>query len=842
MDAQDVQFEEEIARNPHYVKVWWSYLVVKHDAAPSARYMIYERALKYLPRSYKLWHAYLLERKRRADNKSVTSKKVQILVNTYERALVSMHKMPRIWLDYLELLVSLHKGTDARLAFDRCLQALPITQHKEVWKVYIDWATGFGVAETAVRVYRRYLMYDPAYREEFVTYLQGIGQFEEAARQLSLCLDDTHFVSPSGQTEHQMWMKLCDICARHPAAVVNTLNVEAIIRSGITKFSDEVGRLWTSLADYYIRLGQFEKARDVYEEAINSVTTVRDFTIVFDAYVKVEESVLSTKIRFMEAEGETDEEDPDEMADVNMRLARIEYLMDKRPLLLNSVVLRQNPHNVHEWHKRAKLYAEDQARATMTYVEAVKTVDPKLANGKLSGLWLAFARFYEQHGDAENARTILRKATEVPYKTLDELANVWCAWGEMEMRLETYENALRVMQQSVTEPTQSSTRRRAQAAAQGQGRDDYAEHYQGSTVADRLHKNTKVWSLYLDLEESLGSVESCRAAYERVMDLKVVTAQMALNYAAFLEEHEFFEDSFRVYERAVALFVFPQVKQVWLLYLDKFLARYGGSKLERLRDLFEQSVAKVPPEAAAEFYIKYANAEEQYGLARHAMAVFDRATRAVPDAARLDMYRLYIKKAEGLFGVTKTRPIYERALGDLQDDDARELCGEFAEVERKLGEVDRARAVMVFGSQFADPRRHRGYWSKWREFEESHGNEDTFRDMLRVQRSVETAFSHVNYTALDMLRSQAQLDAEKAGGAAAPAAAGGKGASVMGMVAASSSAVPRIASSMDALAADAEQEALDAAGQSAKRKFMGGDDDEDGPARKEPKDADEIDI
>jgi pre-mRNA-splicing factor SYF1 len=459
----------------------------------------------------------------------------------------------------------------------------------------------------------------------------------------------------------------------------------------------------------------------------------------------------------------------------------------------------------------------------------------------------------------DNARTILKKATEVPYKTLDELANVWCAWGEMEMRVEQFERALSVMQQSVTEPTQSSFRRKAQAAAQGQGKDDYSEHFQGSTVADRLHKNTKVWALYLDLEESLGSVESCRAAYDRVMDLKVVTAAMAINYAAFLEEHEFFEDSFRVYERAVALFSFPQVRQIWILYLDKFLARYGGSKLERLRDLFEQAVAKVPPEAAAELYIKYASAEEQYGLARHAMAVFDRATRAVPDSARADMYRLYIKKAESLFGVTKTRPIYERALGDLQDDDARDLCVEFAEVERKLGEVDRARAVYGFGSQFADPRRHRGYWARWREFEESHGNEDTFRDMLRVQRSVETAFSHVNYTALDMLRSQAQLEAEKAAGgagAAAGAAAGGAGGSKggsaanMGMVAASaSSAAPRIASSMDALAADAESQALERerAGTSspatlrAKRKFMGvGEEDE--PVRKEPKDADEIDI
>lgn len=30
---------------------------------------------------------------------------VEALNNTYERALVSMHKMPRIWLEYLEFLV-----------------------------------------------------------------------------------------------------------------------------------------------------------------------------------------------------------------------------------------------------------------------------------------------------------------------------------------------------------------------------------------------------------------------------------------------------------------------------------------------------------------------------------------------------------------------------------------------------------------------------------------------------------------------------------------------------------------------------------------------------------------
>lgn len=42
--------------------------------------------------------------------------------------------------------------------------------------------------------------------------------------------------------------------------------------------------------------------------------------------------------------------------ELELRLARLEDLMDRRPLLLNSVLLRQNPHNVHEWHKRVQLY------------------------------------------------------------------------------------------------------------------------------------------------------------------------------------------------------------------------------------------------------------------------------------------------------------------------------------------------------------------------------------------------------------------------------------------------------------------------------------------------------
>ena len=58
---------------------------------------------------------------------------------------------------------------------------------------------------------------------------------------------------------------------------VKSLKVADIIRGGLRRFTDSLGQLWCSLADYFIRSGHFEKARDVYEEAIQTVMTVRDF-------------------------------------------------------------------------------------------------------------------------------------------------------------------------------------------------------------------------------------------------------------------------------------------------------------------------------------------------------------------------------------------------------------------------------------------------------------------------------------------------------------------------------------------------------------------------------------
>ena len=54
---------------------------------------------------------------------------------------------------------------------------------------------------------------------------------------------------------------------------------------------------------------------------------------------------------------------------------------------------------------------------------------------------------------------------------------------------------------------------------------------------------------------------------------QVATPQLVLNFAAFLEEHEYFEESFTAYEKGVAAFKWPHVKALWHAYLDRFIAR-----------------------------------------------------------------------------------------------------------------------------------------------------------------------------------------------------------------------------------------------------------------------------
>lgn len=121
----------------------------------------------------------------------------------------------------------------------------------------------------------------------------------------------------------------------------------------------------------------------------------------------------------------------------------------------------------------------------------------------------------------------------------------------------------------------------------------------------------------------------------------------------------------------------------------------------------------------------------------------------------LQLFTIYIAKATENYGLPATRPIYERALETLPDRQTAEMCLRFASMERKLGEIDRARGIYAHASQFCDPRVNPNFWAEWNSFEIETGSEETFREMLRIKRSIQAQYNtEASYLAAQMATRQ----------------------------------------------------------------------------------------
>uniref|UniRef100_A0AC34R054 Pre-mRNA-splicing factor SYF1 n=1 Tax=Panagrolaimus sp. JU765 TaxID=591449 RepID=A0AC34R054_9BILA len=331
---EDIAYEEDILRNEFSIRSWQRYIdhKLKTKSPPKAVRLLYERALKIFNRSYKLWYSYLKYRRKLLQSKPPYDPAWGNLCDAYERCLIFLNKMPRIWIDYCDIMVRRGLIVETRRVFDRALRALPITQHQRIWPLYIKFVTQHKIPETTIRVYRRYLKVKPEAREDFVEYLVGIDQLDEAASQLAILVNEDQKISAHGKTTHQLWMQLCELIAKNPNKI-HTLKVDPIIRQGIHRYTDQVGILWLLLAEYYVRIPNFERARDIYEEALVSVSTVRDFSQVFDAYSKFAERLTSIKLSALEKAKFPEIEEKE--LELELYMSRYEYLLQRRPLLLN---------------------------------------------------------------------------------------------------------------------------------------------------------------------------------------------------------------------------------------------------------------------------------------------------------------------------------------------------------------------------------------------------------------------------------------------------------------------------------------------------------------------------
>lgn len=536
-----------------------------------ARVNVAERSLALLPGSYKLWKCHLDFCIQMGGNRK---KQYPSIVTTFERSLVRMHTMPRIWLMYLKFVQThdpRHDITTMRRLYDRALTNLPLTQHDKIWDEYLQWAKssistysseGGGrqdpkqctsrnmpqiPVETTLRILRRYaLFYNPSAKEDLARTCIALKRYGEGATLLVDILNNNDSVLYPA-TMHDLWMTFTDVCTNHPEEILQlsernvNIDFDKIIRAAlgtankadessylsssvmmlnddddhqneasleneqpkkryVRNFGEIEGVLWCKLADYYIRLGEFEVARSIYEEAMDSVTRVRDFSLIFDAYSRFEEGTITAHLALMEEEEEeketqddntmaehhqqqqqqrtkeeVDEEEDDDAKDLEMLLdtkgdttssdsaielemARAEHLMDRRPLLLNRVLLKQNPHNVGEWLHRADLFIKNlhsQREAIAALEEGCKRCKSQNAvNGNPTELFL---KLVSLHGDdTDSARSVFQRVCIekcYKFKTSDDMAQIWAAWVEFELKMENYEEALSVIRQAIASPS-----------------------------------------------------------------------------------------------------------------------------------------------------------------------------------------------------------------------------------------------------------------------------------------------------------------------------------------------------------------------------------------------------
>ena len=738
----DIVYENDIQRNPGSIKPWIEYYIFKRSTSSSILSQAYvlERAVKALPRSYKLWKLYLElrtqhlipvpEEPNHTRNMSVVLHQAEFRrVNAiFEESLVLLNKMPRIWEMFLKFLLRQPLVTYTRHTFDRALRALPLTQHYRIWALYKPFAHSAG-GKTLFAVWRRYIQIHPDDAEDYIDMLLDLGKYTEAVQEYIKILDNPSFKSKQAKGPFTLWMEMLDLCIDHAKQVETSeesgIDVERIVRSGLELFRDQRGLLWVALARYWINKGNYETARDTFEEGIKTVMTVRDFTMVFDAYAEAEEALMSFKMD--EAAKRQNEKIVNEDADIDLdiRMVRFEFLMDRRPFLINDVLLRQNPNNVNEWAKRVALWGDNRTEIDHTYAAAIAQIDPKKAVGKFWELWSSYARFHEAAGDLIKARDIMDTAVKVRFKSVADLADIWISWAELELRHQNFDRAVEIIARATKAPKRSKV--------------DYFDDE--LSPQQRVHKSWKLWSFYVDLVESTSTLQETCKVYERIFELRIATPQTVVHYANLLEEKGYYEESFRIYERGIELFTYPVAFDLWNLYLTKAVDR--EIDINRLRDLFEQAIEGCPPRFAKTLYYMYGAVEEERGLTRSAMRIYDRATEGVDDESRLEVFKYYITKTASNFGLPSTRNIYENALDILPDEEAKEMGLKYADMERRLGEIDRARGLYAHTSQFADPRMDPSFWQKWDAFEIKHGNEDTFKEMLRIKRSVQAKYKYV---------------------------------------------------------------------------------------------------
>jgi len=750
-------------QNPYNFKSWWDTLSSSREAPFSIRKKIYQVSLHYLPGSYKLWYNYLKEEREYVQsNYNIPNKHYDEVNMIHEQALIYMMKMPIIWINYIQFMMEQNSITKTKIIFNKALQSIPITQHKKLWDIYIPWIESLsGCHRTKIEIFKRYTKFNPDYKEKFINYLIGIKEFNLAIYLIIEILNEENFYSKENKSQYYYWIMLCQIINNYPEEINlskynKDLDVDKVIRHGIKKYTDEVGNLWVTLANYYIKMGLIEKAREIFEEALEKILTVRDFSLIFNAYLNFEQEMMKQNLftnndldnnNLLESINENKDNNlqslelkelenalidlnieeigkeennddikkneldkKDSQKDSNLKkfnFIRVNNLLQRRPFLLNSTILRRNPNNVAEWLKRIELMKDknDFKLIKNLYEESLNTIKINEAYGNLSELYISYANFYEENKNIKKANEIYYKGCNLNFKKTDENVNLWCLWCEMNIRQKRYQDAYRIIKFICT---------------------NNANKYY------KYNRNIKLWSLYVDLEMNLikNNEKQIIYIYTKMIEYKIANIETIFNFIIYLEKIKNYEKIYNIYEQSLDLFNWPNAYDICICYLVDFINHYKNEKIEIFRDIIQNII--IFSGHLKIFYYIYAFYEEKYGLYNHCIDILKEASQNVKEEEKPEIHSVIIAKCAKYFGIGKVRLAFDDAMNNLEKSYVLEIGLKYISIEIKLKEINRARGIFKYLGKLFNPDNKEykeEFWEMWDNFEKIYGDSITYQEM-----------------------------------------------------------------------------------------------------------------
>lgn len=672
--------------------------------------LYYENSLLEQPQNVELWSAYANSLPDPLNRAKVLARAAAAVPDT------------TLWLRYVESRVGRQGSTARKALYEALLDAVGLfPDNKQLWKILL----GQFPQPSSFDLYLRHGPNPQSIWPEYLKWAESNSHYEIYLRYLEFSRNPVKLAEQLMDKAPHIALKIMTdtpLQSFHDAQVLlqaaetcGDSRCEAFFRSALKLFPENDGWTVPALAVYLAGQGEHSEAQSVLDSGLWEASSVRSFAEIYAAACAFHEAYISS------------------LADAGLSTERALHvyhrLLSRRKLLLNQVCIRIEPNYVGHWLERALFVGSPQQKAAI-FDEALEKIDPRRAIGGLHKIWIAYAELFIS---MTQVRTLFDRAVKVRYRDVKDLGAVWMAWAERELSLDP-QRALLVLQKAVKGPTGESHIRFDNTNLSPQ---------------ERLHKSPKLWNYYLQLVAKYADLDKVREVFAQTLQYKVASANSVVRYANLLADNGFIEECYRVYERSTAQFPFPAAFGLWVAYLDR--VSESQLSLERLRDLYEQVLEACPPDQALPFYLRYSQLELDRGLVSNALDILQRGSSQLPAADLPELYGVYLTALKEHRGLAATRPVYESAMQRLGYSDLGIFAREFAEVELELGDLKRARSVLKFAAQFYDPTlpKGTGFWDRWQEIEQEHGDPSSFREMLLVKREVEEAILNDPYRLAD---------------------------------------------------------------------------------------------